>query len=550
MGEKGRVTSILVLHFFRRFFDNDTIHVDGDTLTTVVRAVSVVTVPGLMISFFLQSGYPGRSAWGAITDQYIFVLLSFVVMGAISIFEGEMLFPDRLDFLILSPLSLKSSQMLAAKAAALIGFLSLFIVSCNLFGAVIFPALSKQGFFRQIFAHGVAVLLAGIFAALFFLAIAGVLICTLGATRFRLVSPLLQMFSITLLAMLILQYAKLENSMQVFLAEPLGMARWIPPFWFLGVYEQLLHGEAAAPFARELTRYAFSGIVTTAGTVVLTYPIAWAQMRKMALEGSSLGKRQGWRSLNHALHFIVRRPAERAVFHFIGQTIARNNRYQIYLAVYCGTGLALAMACAITLIPSNRSIQWALSTRGLHAVMPLLLFWVIGGLRTAFDFPLNLPAGWVFRITGARASECAAGARKWVFFCTLGVMCGILIVLRAAGWGPKRLFVQAVCGVCLCILMTDGFFLFRRSVPFNRPRMPGRTSLPFILTLYLGVLPPSIFGLEYLETTLEKNLLKLFLVVVPTVLAHGMLRALSKRPEEVEEEMEGYECEFQLLGLS
>jgi hypothetical protein len=147
MGEKSRVTAILVHHFFRRFFDNDTIQVDGDTLTTVVRAVSVVTVPGLMISFFLQNQYPGRSAWGAIADQHFFVLFSFVVMGAISIFEWEMLFPDRIDFLILSPLPLKSTQMLAAKAVALIGFLSLFTVSCNLFGTIILPAVSKGEFF-------------------------------------------------------------------------------------------------------------------------------------------------------------------------------------------------------------------------------------------------------------------------------------------------------------------------------------------------------------------------------------------------------------------
>ncbi len=122
MGESYRITRILVGHFFRRFFDNDTIQVDGDTLTTVVRAVSVVTVPGLMISFFLQSQYPGRSAWGAIADQYFFVLFSFVVMGAISIFEWDMLFPDRIDFLVLSPLPLTSNQMLAAKAVALTGF--------------------------------------------------------------------------------------------------------------------------------------------------------------------------------------------------------------------------------------------------------------------------------------------------------------------------------------------------------------------------------------------------------------------------------------------
>ncbi len=550
MGEQTRVTAMLIRHFFRRFFDNDTIQVDGDTLTTVVRAVSVVTVPGLMISFFLQSQYPDRSAWGAIADQYFFVLFSFVVMGAISIFEWEMLFPDRIDFLILSPLPLKPAQMLAAKAAALVGFLSLFIVSSNLFGTVMLPAVSKGEFFRQLYAHGVAVLLAGVFAALFFLALGGVLRCVLDTARFRLASPLLQMFSVSVLALMMLQYAKLGDSIQALLTEPLGMARWIPPLWFLGVYERLLHGEAAPLFARDLTRYAFRGIVAAAAVVLLTYPLAWARMRKMAIEGSSRGKRQSWRWLNRALHGIVRRPGERAVFHFISQTMARNNRYQVYLAVYCGTGLALAVACATTVTSSNEHIQYTLSTKGLHAVMPLLLFWVIAGLRAAFAFPLNLSAGWVFRITGVRTSECATAARWWTFLCALGVMCGILTVLRVAGWDARQLVVQAVVGVSLSILLTDGFFLFQQSVPFNRPRMPGRTSLPLMLTLYVGVLPPAIIGVILMEMMIEKDLVKLLLVVVPAALAHGAARALRNGPEEVEEEMEGYEGEFQLLGLS
>ena len=78
-----------------------------------------------------------------IEDHYFFVLFSFVVMGAVSIFEWEMLFPDRLDFLVLTPLSLKPLQMLAAKAIALIGFLGLFLFACNFFGIWMLPAISR-----------------------------------------------------------------------------------------------------------------------------------------------------------------------------------------------------------------------------------------------------------------------------------------------------------------------------------------------------------------------------------------------------------------------
>jgi hypothetical protein len=550
MRESRRVTRLLVDHFFRRFFDNDTVQVDGDTQTTVVRAISIVAVPGLMIAFFLQNQYPSRSLWGSIEDQYFFVLFSFAVMGAVSIFEWEMLFPDRLDFLILSPLSLKPMQMLAAKAAALIGFLALFLVGCNLFGTFMLPAVSKGDFFRQIYAHGAAVLLAGAFAALFFLALGGVLLCVLDAARFRVVSPVMQMLSVMVLALLMLHYALYGDSMQALLMEPLGMARWMPPLWFLGVYEQLLHGEAAPAFAREMTRYAVRGTAAAAVTVLLTYPLAWVRMRRMAIEGSTRRGGQPSRWLARLVHGVVRRPGERAVFHFIGQTIARNNRYQVYLAMYCGTGLALAVACAVTFHVIGGRVQPALSNKGLHAVMPLLLFWVIAGLRTAFAFPLNLPAGWIFRITGVNLGECTGAARKWVSLCAAGAMCCVMVALDLAGWDARHLLVQVVCGICLCILLTDGFFFFQQSVPFNRPRMPGRTSLPLMLTLYIGAFPPFIFGVIYMEMQMEKSLMKLLLLIFATAVIHAVLGVLRRGSEEIEEEMEGYDGEFQLLGLS
>jgi len=554
MVESYRITRMLVDHFFRRFFDNDTLQVDGDTQTTVVRALSIVAAPEMLITFFLQLLYTPkpflRPPWNMVEDHYFFILFSFVVMGAVSIFEWEMLFPDRLDFLVLTTLSLKPFQMLAAKATALIAFLGLFLFACNFFGIWMLPAISRGDFFRQVYAHGAAVLLAGVFAALLFLALGGVLLCVLGAARFRVVSPMMQMLSVTGLVLLMLHCVKYVDSMQALLSGPLGMARFVPPIWFLGLYEQLLHGDAAPVFAKEMARYAIRGTVIAAVVVLVTYPMAWARMRKMAIEGSSRSKWQGWRWLNRIVHSIVRRPGERAVFHFIGQTMARNNRYQVYLAMYCGAGLALAVACATAITPSGDHLHYAHSFRGLHAVMPLLLFWVIAGLRAAFAFPLNLSAGWIFRITGVRTSECAAAARRWTFLCALMTMCSILAALRVAAWDARQLIVQAVFGLCLCVLLTDGFFAFQRAVPFNRPRMPGRTSLPLMLTLYVGVLPPAIVGIILMETASEKHLAKLLLVVLPVALAHIVFRALSNGPDEVEEEMEGYEGEFQLLGLN
>jgi hypothetical protein len=550
MAERQSVTHMLTQHFFRRFFDSDTVQIEGETLTTVVRAISMVAAPGLITAFFLQNSYPRRSQWGAIEDHYFFVLLSFVVLGAVAIFEWEMLFPDRSDFLILTPLPLKPLAMLAAKAAALIAFLTVFLVSSNVFGTLILPAVSKGAFFRQLYAHACAVVLAGLFAALFFLALGGVLLCVLGAAWFRVVSPVVQMISMAAMVLLMLQYLRYADSMQAWLAEPLGIARWMPPLWFLGVYEHLLRGGAAPPFAREMARYAMDGTLAAALVVLLTYPLAWARMRRMAIEGSSQTRRQPSQWWTWLIHRVVWRPGERAVFHFIGQTIARKNRYQVYLAMYCGSGLALAIACAVVFRTNGYHVRPALSQEGLHAVMPLLLFWVIAGLRAAFAFPMDMAAGWVFRVTGVSVRECAVAGRRWVLICAWMVMCSILAVLRLAGWDLRHLLVQLVCGLCLCTLLTDGFFAFHTGVPFNQPRMPGTKSLPLMLTLYVGILPPALLGFIRLEMHYERSPLDLLLLGLGVTALHLGLGRLQAGPEEVEEEMEGYEGEFQVLGLS
>jgi hypothetical protein len=550
MDKRQRVTWLLVGHFFRRFFDNDTIQVDGDTLTTVARAAAAVAVPGLIVAFFLQNQYPRRSLWGSIEDQYFFVLISFVVMGLIAVFEWQMLFPDRLDFLILSPLALRPWQMLTAKATALAGFLGLFLMSSNLLGTLTLAAVSKDAFWHHVLAHAVAALLAGVFAALFVVALGGVLLCVLDETRFRVASPVMQMVCVLALVLCLLQYAQYGDAIEQWLGPPSAVVRWLPPVWFLALYERLLHGGGAPAFAQELAPYALRGTAIVSAVAVLTYPVAWARVRRMAVEGSSRQRGGGARWRDAVVHRLVRRPGERAVFHFIGQTMTRNNRYQVYLAMYWGAGLAIATACAVRLPMSAGRTAPELSQKGLHAVMPLLLFWTVAGLRMAFGFPLNLPAGWVFRCTGVSMRECADAARIWVLGAALGAMLLVLAVLAGARWGLRQMLVQVVCGLCLCVVLTYGFFFFQRKVPFNQPRMPGRTSLPLMLTLYVGVLPTALFGMVRLELMTERRLAYLLVVVAVTVAMYASVAWLNRGPDEVEEEMEGYEGEFQLLGLS
>jgi hypothetical protein len=341
-----------------------------------------------------------------------------------------------------------------------------------------------------------------------------------------------------------------SDGMQSWLAEPRGIALWMPPMWFLGIYERLLHGADAPSFAQKMTPYAIHATVAVASAALLTYPLAWARMRKAAIEGSA---RQGqapaaWRT--NLLHRIIRQPAERAAFHFIGQTITRNNRYQLYLAMYCGAGLALAIACAVDFRTGARHILPVFSEEGLHAVIPLLLFWMIAGLRAAFAFPIHLAARWVFRMTGASVNECATAGRHWALMFSGIILCCMLAMLRLAHWDLRHLLVQSVCGACLCVFFTDCFFRFSQGIPLNQPRMPGTKSLPLMLTLYIGVLPIALLAIVRMEMHYERHPADLLFLVFGISALHVGLGKLQTGREEVEEEMEGYEGEFQILGLS
>lgn len=556
MGEgRAGTLRILTAHFFRRFFDNDTVQPEGDTLTTVVRALSFVAAPGLMIAFWMVNKYAWLPMWEHIDVRCFFVVLSFVVMGAVTVFEWQMLFPDKLDFLVLTPLPIRPMELFTAKAAALAGFLGLFVFAANIFTMLVLPHPRLGPIWLQMAAHVAAAGGAGAFAALLFLAIGGTMLCVLNGRMVRVISPVLQMLAVMALLLVLLGYLRFAGSIPALLQQqqPMGVARWLPPLWFLGLYEEILHGRRAPAFAPVMARYALRGLASAAGVVAITYPLAWARVRKMTIEGVTRGRGRRSRRMEwltaHAMRKVVRRPGERAVFHFIGQTLARNNRYQVYMAIYCGAGLALATNFAVSLRVVGDVVRLGVSDSGLHAVMPMLVFWTVAGLRTAFAFPVNLQAGWIFRVTGVDLSQCAAAARRWAAMCAGCVLAIILALQAIAGWDGRKLVVQAVCGGCLCLLLSDGFFFAQRSVPFNQPRMPGKVSFPLMLTLYIGVYPLYVEGMCRVEIWLETHPQELATACFVAAALHwaaSALRGLSNEAEDLAE----YDGEFQLLGLT
>ncbi len=525
-------------HFFRRFFDNDTLPIPGDPETSVYRALSFCAVPALMFAFWLLPQYPNRPIWYAEGDRYFFVLYSFVIMGTLATCEWEMLFPDRADFLILLPMPLKSRELFYTKGRALLSLLGLFLIAANIFSLILFPAASTRSngnYLHTVLAHSAAVLLSGVFAAVTMLAIEGLVLCLLPSSWFRPVSTAIQSLSVTILLLLFLLYPLVASRLQALMNGQTAFAQYIPPLWFLGLYETLLQPASAPAAAWPL---ASLGLYATAAVTllsVITYPLAWSRQKKRALEGAAQARTQSGAGLAAILHqTLLPRPQQRAIFHFIGQTIARNPRYQVFLALYAGAGLALAL-CNILTLRQTPSHVWvpALSTPGLHAVLPLLLFWLLAGLRSSFAFPVDLLSRWVFPInlrllnTDSVATPWqfpgpdAKAAKTWTLLCAAALNGLVLAILFALGWNPRQLLVQAICTTALSILLADLLFLGRTQIPFTRLRISG---LALAFLLYAVFFPTVIALTVQFELTAESRLNLLAWVILTIPILHLLLK--------------------------
>ena len=140
-------------HFFRRFFDRSTSE-DSQPLSGIAQLLAGLSIPGLMISFFMMSDHPPgvtmfvtpafsdtARVWLRMGDRYVFVSFAMIAMGILMALKWDSLFPDRQDYMVLTSLPISRKKWFAAKGLALCAFLGLFAIAINFFSMFIVPPL-------------------------------------------------------------------------------------------------------------------------------------------------------------------------------------------------------------------------------------------------------------------------------------------------------------------------------------------------------------------------------------------------------------------------
>ncbi len=436
---------LLVIHFLRRFLDNDLISPDADRHEVLAVTFAALSTSGIFLTVLLSIKYlfrpiqsRGWTVMVSLDDTFVWTGLSMIVMALVALAVWDALALDARDTAILGPLPVRRRALVGAQLAAVIIFATVFAVVLNAIPSVLAPLIRVSrlpigwlAILRLVAAHAVVAMAAGFFGFVTVLGVRELLRAVLGSDRFQQVSALVQGTLVVLLATSFLLLPALSTDVGrrwLTSASP----RFVPPLWFVGLHEALA-GDALAGLPAVLPKAdapAYVSIVAFEARMIRAYddkrPIL-AELRRLALVGLGVvtavaaaawtwnGRRwpaltvprmrRRGRRLRSAcarllLATLARRPMVAAGFFFTLQTLARSAPHRVVLATTLGVATA---AAAFTLrgIDAAGVLEPTVVPLGVFAMQTVVLMVVVTGLRHATRVPADLRAGGTFLLTAA-----------------------------------------------------------------------------------------------------------------------------------------------------
>jgi hypothetical protein len=541
----------LLRHFLARFFNHETASADGDAKTRLVQIAFAAGVPGFVVSLYLWPVYhpfrgwpPGHPSdgepppyWLQVNHHFFFVVYSFVVMGIVSVIEWDMFFPDRLDLFVLKPLPVPSRTTFLARVLAIAILLGGFLFDANIFAPLVLPAaIDPPNLGRFLSGHVLAVGASGIFAAMFVLAFECVVLSIFGERWFRRFSLSMQGLSVAAFLILLLLFPIFSGVVPDLLESGAWYVRCFPPFWFLGIYQRILEGPSALPIYAQLANTGCMATLMVGGIVILTYPLAYIRRTRQLIEGTTPRPHHNWfvkaisRLINHA---VIRPSEQRAVFHYVTQTLFRVPRYRIYLVLYGGVGLSVVIASVLRFTVVHGQVREAVSASGLRASIGIVAFWAVAGLRVAFLSPGNQQGSWIFHFIHGRPPAIRTAllqqraAKTWaLLFVTIltGAACLIAGAIAPSGlltWRTVAAEVLVAAG--LCLLLTDLFFLHVTTIAFTGEQAGDSPNLALTVAKYFAFFPIVVWLSLTSGPWIEKGIWRCLAILIGIGLAHCLI---------------------------
>ncbi|MGA3025808.1 MAG: hypothetical protein ABSF98_13655 [Bryobacteraceae bacterium] len=488
MPDERRQFRVLYGNFFFRLVDPELLARGGEMsnlfgqFAAILAAISfvyaILRIPALATSL-LPRGTFLAAAWG---EQEFLISTTMLVAGLIAVLAWNTAVPDRLDSLILGPLPLRLRTMLLAKLAAVGAALGVSLVAVNLFTGVSYPFLVVPpggNAARSVAAYWLAMGAAGLFVCCSILSLQTVAALLFGYRTFLRVSSFLQ--PALFLLLLAVYFVRPQ------LATPHGLAaphswplRFIPTFWFLGLFQQL-NGSTHPAFGPLASR-AVWGLILALSLFAVTYPFCFRRNTRRIIEQPDLAPSNRYRPAARIAALLARaflaKPLERAILLFIARSIARSRQHRLLLSAYAGVGLAIALGYSRSFLYPEASGHWYEPNVPFLVASFVLLFFAVIGVRAIFALPVALPANWVFRVTAVHSPAAWFRAiRKSLFALTVLPVCVASAVFYLVIWPARPALEHLALLVLFGVLLVHGSLYRFRKMPFACSYLPGRSNL-------------------------------------------------------------------------
>jgi len=483
--------------FFAQFFGSESVTSDEQMQRAMVGVVAFLITPALLSPIQMASSFEFAAIrFPALLEPMtrqmatVYITYSMVGVGVIAAVMWDALSFDRRDAMVLGPLPLPPSTVIAAKIAALAAFLLIVACAVNVITAVPFSMVAgNHKALSAVVRHFVAHMVATTTAALFVFCLLVTLRAVVGGVSGRHVA-VASILRFLLFSALLCFIILLPTALHV---EPGGRRRptavymqtipaWSPTNWFLGLHEWI-RGSPGAEWDGGARRAIAVTLAITA-SAVLTTVAGYRRQLQIALTPSATDTVHGAARLPRLIARLAvgGNHQARAVSDFILTTLARSSAQQATIAVNAALGLTLVVA---SLLRIGDVTQLARPRTAVLWIPLVLVYFVAIGLRAALFVPSELSAAWAFRFNGpirTPAYWAATRAAAIGFLLPLSVVAAALI---APAIGLRDAARHAAVVMSIAVVLGEAIALTVTFVPFTRPYEPGHAKLRTRWPLYL-----------------------------------------------------------------
>ncbi|MGA8408166.1 MAG: hypothetical protein WB680_13390 [Candidatus Acidiferrales bacterium] len=447
--------------------------------------LGLLALPGVFASLFLADKYGSLFQVlrgdvdfdpyvASLPDEYFFIVLAMVVTASVVVWKWDSLMPDGRDYANLAPLPLHRRRFFTANLLALLLLTTIISLDVNAASAALFPLVvcgSRSSFnYFAVFlgAHLVSVVLASVFGFLIVLASLGVLRSVLPYRALQKSSLYIRCAIVTLLLAMLSTSFAVPGMIHQLPERP--WLKMLPPVWFISLNQSMLG--SGDPELRSLGGRAILATGVTLLLGIAAYGISYRRCFALSAEsatGPSKGDGVIARTVFRILDRLVFRSAfERACHRFTVKALARGESQALVLGWFGGLGIVIAAQTLVGALNVQANAGDPVPSAALLSIPLTLGYFLILGMRCAFEVPMSPRANWLFRLTVSPDTlECARLARKLIYLLIFPALILIGLPVYARFWGWELASVHIAIVGAICALFTEVLVMRFRKIPFT-----------------------------------------------------------------------------------